>query len=135
MDEDSDSDFDGYIDENDLMHDPELDDGEELLLREPSEPLVEQPPLDFSGEQSSAEMSSFTITPASSFDDPSSIPDYQEQRGCTIDMTDKCPSDFFHLFVTDDVLQEIVRQTNAYATQFLETADLPPKSRAKLWTS
>ena len=44
-----------------------------------------------------------------------SIPEYQETSGCTIDMTNKSPLDFFRLLVSDEMLEEIVEQTNIYA--------------------
>ena len=43
--------------------------------------------------------------------------------------------DFFHLFVTDGMLEEVVTQTNLYAQQYLDAHDLVPKSRKQQWKS
>ena len=40
------------------------------------------------------------------------IPAYEQPFGCTQDMSDKPPLEFFKLMVTDDMLQTIVEQTN-----------------------
>ena len=111
LDEDSDNDFDGYVDEDD-MHD-EGDDEE-------SEEPPQQPPEEPS---------------PSTEANPTVLSEYQQRVGCTVDMTNKTPVDFFHLFITDQMLEEIVRQTNIYAQQFLGSASVPPKSRANLWNS
>ena len=65
----------------------------------------------------------------------SGIPQYLYQRGCTTDMTNRRPVDFFHLFVTDGMLEEVVKQTNLYAQQYLDTHDLLPTSRKQQWKS
>ena len=108
LDEDSDSDFDGYIEEDDWDEclGAANDDGND-------EPQEEESPS-----------TAFTST---------SLPDYQQRSGCTVDMADKDPVDFFHLMVTDQMLEGIVDNTNLYAEQFLESANIRPKSRANLW--
>ena len=58
---------------------------------------------------------------------------FQGTVGWTLDMSNKAPVDFFHLMVTDQMLEEVVQQTNLYAQQFMEATNLPPKSRAHLW--
>ena len=65
----------------------------------------------------------------------SGIPRYLHQRGCTTDMSNRRPVDFFHLFVTDGMLEEIVTETNLYAQQYLDTHDLLPTSRLQQWKS
>ena len=34
-------------------------------------------------------------------------------------MSDKAPIDFFHLMVTDQMLEEVLKQTRLYAQQFV----------------
>ena len=63
----------------------------------------------------------------------STIPDFKEAPGCTIDMTNKSPVEFFQLLVTDDILEVIVQQTNLFADQFLQDATLGPRSRVQAW--
>jgi len=42
--------------------------------------------------------------------------------------------DFFQLFVTNDLLQHFVTQTNLFANQFIEEhPDLPPFSTVRQW--
>ena len=47
----------------------------------------------------------------------------------SIDMSDKTPLDFFKLLVANEMLDLIVEQTNIYAQQFIDTANLPPHSQ------
>ena len=65
-------------------------------------------------------------------EDDVQIPAY-EQFGCTQDMSDKPPLEFFKLMVTDDMLQTIVEQTNLYADQFTASHNLAPRSRVHGW--
>ena len=65
----------------------------------------------------------------------SRIPEYLHLRGCTTDMSNRRPVDFFHLFVTDGMLEEIVTETNLYTQQYLDTHDLLPTSRLQQWKS
>ena len=41
--------------------------------------------------------------------------------------------DFFKLLITDEMLDLITEQTNIYAQQFIDTANLPPHSRVHGW--
>ena len=162
LDEDSDSDFDGYIDEDDYC-DGIDDDEEEQQSEEPSNPPLSistasfstsplsTPPLSippiftpplftpplFTPPLSIPPLSTpFLSTPFLStppLSTPPSIPDYQERSGCTAEMADKTPVDFFHLLVTDVMLESIVGQTNTFAEQYLEKTNVSPKSRANLW--
>ena len=46
--------------------------------------------------------------------------------GCTVDMS---PVDFVQLFLTDEVLQGMIAETNKYAKDYIDSHNLPPKSR------
>ena len=48
-------------------------------------------------------------------------------------MSDQDPIDFFHLLITDQMLEKIVQETNLYAEQFMASTTIPPRSRANLW--
>ena len=48
------------------------------------------------------------------------IPEFQGSAGCTRDTTNMAPYDFFSMLVEDSILEEIVKQTNLFAEQFLE---------------
>lgn len=41
--------------------------------------------------------------------------------------------DYFHLFLTDDIINNMVHETNLYATQVLLSADAGPWSRLHEW--
>ena len=114
--EDSDDDFDGYICEEDLDEDLEGD-------HESMQASEEQAATTTASEEP-------TTTTAST---ATSMPEYQGRRGCTVDMANKTPLDFFGLLVTEQMLEHIVQQTNLYAQQFLNSSDLRPRSRANLW--
>ena len=63
-------------------------------------------------------------------------PNFNQHSGFLIDIPDEVNEMyFFLLFLTDDVLADIVLQTNKYADLFLqkEGENLPPKSRFRQW--
>ena len=66
-------------------------------------------------------------------EDDARIPAYERQFGCTQDMSDKTPLEFFKLMVTDEMLEKIVQQTNLYAEQFISSHNLAPRSRVHGW--
>ena len=47
--------------------------------------------------------------------------------------SDTKPSDIYNLFLTDELLEVIVAETNRYASQFLATHNVKPHSRATAW--
>ncbi|KAJ1110029.1 hypothetical protein NDU88_007384 [Pleurodeles waltl] len=55
--------------------------------------------------------------------------------GCRVNTENFLPLHFFHLFMADVFLEEIVKQTNLYAAQYLRdnAARLKPQSRATQW--
>ena len=63
------------------------------------------------------------------------IPEYRRQKGCTTDMSNKSPLDFFKLLITDAMLQQVVDQTILFAQQHIESQELPPRSRVHRWNS
>ena len=63
------------------------------------------------------------------------IPEYRRQKGCTTDMSNKSPLDFFKLLITDAMLQQVVDQTILFAQQHIESQELPPRSRVHQWNS
>ena len=63
------------------------------------------------------------------------IPEYRRQKGCTTDMSNKSPLDFFKLLITDAMLQQVVDQTILFAQQHIESQELPLRSRVHQWNS
>jgi len=61
------------------------------------------------------------------------IPSFTVIPGCTRDMTDKSPVDFFQLFITNNLLQVVVDETNRFALQYINTTELSRFSRARVW--
>ena len=61
------------------------------------------------------------------------VPEYLGHPGCTQDMANKNPIDFFQLFVTDAMLEVVVKQTNLFAQQFIDSHDLTRRSRVQQW--
>ena len=53
--------------------------------------------------------------------------------GCTVDMSGKQPVDFVQLFLTDELLQVMIAETNKYAKDYIDSHNLPPKSRVCKW--
>ena len=66
-------------------------------------------------------------------DNISCLPEYSQHLGCTCDMTNKALIDFFQLFVTDSILESIVKQTNLFTQQYMESHELPHRSRVQQW--
>jgi len=103
LDDDSDDDFDGYVDEEEVSHTNEL------------------------GECSFSDRESI-----SSLEDTDGIPEFLASSGCTQDTTSMSPLELFSLLVNDSMLEEVVKQTNIFQ-HFLDSENVPPKSRANLW--
>ena len=66
----------------------------------------------------------------------SEIPAYTRSSGCTQPAGDGSPLHFFQMLVTDDMLDNIVEQTNLYASQYTDTNTntITPRSRAQKWS-
>ena len=62
------------------------------------------------------------------------IPQYSLTPGCNHPCNNATPVDFFGMLVTDDILDNIVTQTNLYASQYISTHNLPPRSRVHSWS-
>ena len=67
-------------------------------------------------------------------DSGSPIPDFEQPLGCSKDMSGASPLQFFQQMVSDQMLDNIVEQTNLYAQQYMESTNLPPNSRAHGWS-
>ncbi|KAJ1157046.1 hypothetical protein NDU88_009761 [Pleurodeles waltl] len=63
------------------------------------------------------------------------LPAFTGLPGCRVNTESLLPVNFFHLFMDDEFLEEIVEQTNLYAEQYLRdnAARLRPQSRATKW--
>ena len=66
-------------------------------------------------------------------DSSNSLPECTQHLGCTSNMTNKAPIDFFQLFFTDIILKSIVDQTNLFAQQYMEGHELSHRSRVQQW--
>ena len=106
----SDNDFDGYVDDSD--HEQNVESDHEQNIEE----------LGIGGESE--------ITEASVHVD---LPQYTYSAGCNHQCTDATPYEFFQMLVTDDILDNIVEQTNVYANQFISSHSLAPRSRVHGW--
>ena len=127
---DSDDDFEGYVnDEEVITMMSELQQG----TNDGMEVECEKECNDESEGESDKEIDSLE---SSSQDDSNILPEFLRVSSCSSDMTDKSPIDFFHLMVTDNILEHVTEQTKLYADQYLEKrgeSELPPKSRLRGW--
>eukprot|EP00079_Xenopus_tropicalis_P036071 XP_017949842.1 PREDICTED: piggyBac transposable element-derived protein 4-like [Xenopus tropicalis] len=64
---------------------------------------------------------------------PLEIPPFIAVSGVKVDTSNFELIDFFHLFVTEAILQDMVLYTNLYAEQFLAQNPLPRFARAQAW--
>ena len=67
-------------------------------------------------------------------DDNEGVPEYTEEAGCSVSVEGETPLDFFSLLFTEDMMQQIVTQTNLYAQQFIDSHELGPHSRVRQWS-
>ncbi|XP_028174224.1 piggyBac transposable element-derived protein 4-like, partial [Ostrinia furnacalis] len=67
---------------------------------------------------------------------PVSFDEFVEQNTLNIPPFAKFPEDIYKLFVTDDMIYEMVSQTNNYARNYLQTnqSNIKRKSRMKQWS-
>ena len=107
---DSEDDFEGYVnDEEVITMMSELQQGTNNVM----EVECEKECNDESEGESNEEIDSLE---SSIQEDSNILPEFLGASSCSSDMTDKIPIDFFHLMVTDNV----VEQTKLYADQYLE---------------
>ena len=64
------------------------------------------------------------------------LPEYSQKAGCNHQFNDEVtPLDVFKMLLTDDILDQIVTQTNLYADQYISShPDLPKGSRVHGWS-
>ena len=139
LDEESDDDFDGYIDEEEA----EDNDGEGCLDRQNNDGEVCLEWQNNDGEacldrqnndgEICLDRQNNDVCIESLVGDVEGIPEFQGSAGCTRDTTNMTPYDFFTMLVEDSMLEEIVKQTNLFAEQFLEGENIPPNSRTHFW--
>ena len=114
----SDDDFDGYVGEPDGQvvegREGESDDEQQQGEAENSERL------ELGGECEVGEANG--------------LPAYSFTPGCNYSCDNATPLDFFRMLLTDDILDNIVTQTNLYAAQYISTHNLPPRSRVHGWS-
>ncbi|XP_066932795.1 piggyBac transposable element-derived protein 5-like [Clytia hemisphaerica] len=60
------------------------------------------------------------------------LPEFDLYSGPTVEVPEKV-SEIIFLFLTDELIQHIVTQTNLYADQFLKQAHITEQSRANRW--
>ena len=89
--------------------------------------------LDDDVRDSNADSFEREATGSEEFEDGPYIPAFDRPSGCAEDMTNASPLKFFQQFVTDEMLECIVQQTNLYAQQYMDNTDLPPHSRVHGW--
>ena len=124
FEDDSEDDFDGYLDVDECGLEEE--EGELLAVQESVGAEVV-------GAEVVVDMDSSSTVP-DSMDSSPTVPDYTLQAECSVPVEVESPLDFFSLLLTEEMLQNIVTQTNLSAQQFVETHELPPHSRVRQWS-
>lgn len=114
-DDSSDDDFDGYLDEMEMLEQEEDSDESE-------------------GEQESDDRVSNSLEGDELMQNaPTSIPEYNMEPGCSPALLGNRPIDYFGRMFDDRMLQHVVDQTNLNADQYLTSHELGPHSRIKRW--
>lgn len=106
-DDGSDDDFDGYVDEMEML---ERDDGEESDGEQESEGEQERDDMEGSEESEHGELMQ---------DTPTSISEYEMDPGCTPTLVGTRQIDYFGLMIDDSMLQHVLDQTNLSADQYI----------------
>ena len=124
-DSDSEDDFDGYLDTRERE--------EEDFNTVEEEPVVDE--VGASMKVADDVGANVEIASESGSDDSDDlVPEYTRQPGCNIPVGDDRPIRYFSHLITNDMLQNVVTQTNLYAQQYIEGHDLAPHSRVRLWS-
>ena len=100
--DDSGDDFDGYVDDDNTTRDESIVDNREI---EYDFGNIDDENGDNDDEQSDSPMSEESLP----------LPEFSGSSSCSTDMSDKTPIEFFELLFTDDILHNVVDQTNLYA--------------------
>ena len=123
-DSDSEDDFGEYLDTSER---------EEDLNTVEDEPVVDE--VGASMEVVDEVEANVEVASESGSDDSDDLlPEYTLQPGCNFPVGDNRPIRYFSHFITSDMLQNVVTQTNLYARQYIESHDLAPYSRVRLWS-
>lgn len=119
-DDSSDDDFDGYLDERDMLD--ECDDEESVGVE--NERLDEDYQIEERVENAQDD-EMHVVAP--------SIPEYTLEPGCSPLLSGDHPVDYFGAMIDDGMLQHVVDETNRSADQYLASHDLAPYSRISRW--
>lgn len=115
--DESDDDFAGYLEEDEMMPDDQLD----------NQNSSESPELESDDDMD--------VDQADSSVDGSAqvIPQYTHQPGLANPQPDKSPLAYFSRFVTRPMLDQLVDQTKLYSQQYKESNTVTDKSRVARW--
>ena len=120
FEDESEDDFDGYLDADSDGERDESDEGDERDMGDERDNAEDS---DVGGDN--VEMDAGTS------DD---LPEYILTPGCTASAEGSRPLSYFSLLVTNDMLRHIVDQTNLCANQYIGSHELGPHSRVRRWT-
>lgn len=129
--EESDDDFDGYLDMDSDSDNCNVEEEHEEYQREWRE---EQEREEHETEGREEYEIYESVGANVEIGEDSSSEENTMQAGCTASVEGESPLDFFSLLLTDDMLMHIVMQTNLSAQQFIESHELSPHSRVRRWS-
>ena len=124
--EESDDDFDGYLDMDSDSDNCNVEEEHEEYQREWREEHETEGREEYEIYES--------VGANVEIGEDSSSEENTMQAGCTASVEGESPLDFFSLLLTDDMLMHIVMQTNLSAQQFIESHELSPHSRVRRWS-
>ena len=130
--EESDDDFDGYLDMDSDSDDSNIEEEHEECQTEWREEQESEKHETEGGEEYEIHESVEASTEIS--DDSSSQEENTMQAGFTASLERESPLEFFSPLLTDDILMHIVTQTNLSAQQFIKSHLLSPHSRVRRWS-
>ena len=137
MSDGSEDEFDGYLEESERIDEDELE--EETSSKSPERSVADgagdddmngagDDDMNGAGDDMEVDVPSIAAS-----DRPGTIPTYTLQPGLVTSQADKSPLAYFSRFVTQSMLEEIVKQTKLYSEQYRNSNTISSKSRVRRW--
>ena len=136
MSDGSEDEFDGYLEKSERIDEDELE--EETSSKSPERSVADgagDDDMNGAGDDMNGAGDDMEVDVPSiaASDRPGTIPTYTLQPGLVTSQADKSPLAYFSQFVTQSMLEEIVKQTKLYSEQYRNSNTISSKSRVRRW--
>ena len=137
MSDGSEDEFDGYLEKSERIDEDELE--EETSSKSPERSVADgagDDDMNGAGDDymnGAGDDMEVDVPSIAASDRPGTIPTYTLQPGLVTSQADKSPLAYFSRFVTQSMLEEIVKQTKLYSEQYRNSNTISSKSRVRRW--